>query len=154
MGVQQLSFAAIKNVAVSCLIMLTTGSCNALGVYNVAIEQTAKEPGALDGAWSSSMACGNITAALSMLLCGVIISEGSDGSDPSSQRSSKTFRIRILLLLTAITYLLLGVGALGVSKSSVLLMALAFGSQGIGFGFSKFIETCCNRCQRKALARC
>lgn len=131
------SFGAFKNVFIVSTIMFIIGGTTVLGVYNLAIEESASDSDALDGVWTSSMAYNNITCTISLMACGLFLSQGCDESDPASPWASRTSRIRIALFTAAISFSLLGLGGLGIAFESPLLIKLGLSSLGFGFGICK-----------------
>lgn len=117
--------------------MFLSGSMFALGVFNSAVEQAADPPGSLDAVWSSSMAVMSFSATISMLVSGVLISDAKSESSSSSFFSSRTSRIRLLSLLSTLSYALLCLGGPIVASRSKIAIKALFGGVGIGFGICK-----------------
>lgn len=133
------SLDAVNNLTVGCFQLFLTGALYAMAVFNEAVEQSAKVPGALDGVWSASMVWMSLSGTVAMLLAGVAMSERStQGEDDILCDSvSKTHRVRLLSIFGSMSFLMMGLAAVGVLRSSAFFLRTAVVLQGIPFGICK-----------------
>lgn len=107
--------------ALVSLLMFLAGSTFALGVFIPSVEAAADPPHVLDGVWETAMGAMHFLSGPIMIVTGIYLDNGSQHvlGDPQMPWSlSKTFRVRLLSLISLLAFASFSIAALGSATSS------------------------------------
>eukprot|EP00177_Eucheuma_denticulatum_P004573 GFKZ01008321.1.p1 GENE.GFKZ01008321.1~~GFKZ01008321.1.p1 ORF type:complete len:557 (+),score=27.74 GFKZ01008321.1:135-1805(+) len=118
----------------TCLLFLD-GSFFSITVFTVPTESASPVPGALEDAWSMGMVLMGLVSIPTSILAGKYLNDGQVPSvrEPALFGRSKTARIRIIGILSAIPIFLLLVAAWGVSVGNAAVVILVVSLLGNPF---------------------